>query len=144
MSEFLFAGLEQKADRIAFIEGLNGRTIRYRELWRDAQAVAAHLKSLGLQRGERVGVLAPNSIDYILAWQGAVLAGGVVTGINPSYTAEEIAYQVQDAGVRFLSYVSVSKRAPVSPSTSSTPPESLGANAERVAPRERESPRGAS
>lgn len=102
LSEFLFAGLDEKADRPAFIEGISGRRISYRELWRGAQAVAAHLTGLGLKRGERVGVLAPNGIDYILAWQGAVLAGGVVTGINPSYTAEEIAYQIHDADVRFL------------------------------------------
>ena len=102
LSDFLFAGLEEKTDRPAFIEGVSGRAISYRELWRGAQAVAAHLTGLGLKKGERVGVLAPNGIDYILAWQGAVLAGGVVTGINPSYTAEEIAYQIQDADVRFL------------------------------------------
>ncbi len=102
LSEFLFAGMEEKAERTAFIEGVGGRSISYRELWQGAQSVAAHLTRLGLRKGERVGVLAPNGIDHVLAWQGAVLAGGVVTGINPSYTSEEIAYQVKDADVRFL------------------------------------------
>lgn len=102
LSDFLFSGLEAKAEVTAFIEGAGGRSITYRELWRGAQSVAAQLAALGLKKGERVGVLAPNGIDYILAWQGAVLAGGVVTGINPSYTSEEVAYQVNDADVRFL------------------------------------------
>ncbi|MFN8606957.1 MAG: AMP-binding protein [Vulcanimicrobiota bacterium] len=100
LSEFLFARLD--AQRPAFIEGLTGRQITYGDLWSQVQSLAAHLVELGLQKGDRVAVLAPNSIDYVLAWQATVLAGGVVTGINPSYTREEVAYQVEDAGVLFI------------------------------------------
>jgi acyl-CoA synthetase (AMP-forming)/AMP-acid ligase II len=100
LSAFLFADID--AERPAFIEGLGGRRISYGELRSQVQSLAAHLHGLGLRKGDRVAVLAPNSIDYVLAWQAAVWAGGVVTGINPSYTAEEVAYQVRDANVRFV------------------------------------------
>ena len=102
LSQFLFAELDSKAELVAFVEGLSGRQITYRELWAGAQSVAHQLTQKGLRKGEVVAILAPNGIDNVVAWQGIVLAGGVVTGINPSYTAEEIAYQIGDAGARFL------------------------------------------
>ena len=113
LSQFLFADLESKADLVAFVEGLSGRQIRYRELWQGAQAVAHQLTQRGLRKGEVVAILAPNCIDHVVAWQGIVLAGGVVTGINPSYTAEEIAYQIRDAGARFL--LAAGELAPLAP-----------------------------
>src|SRR6185437_4515062 len=44
----------------------------------------------------------PNSPEWLVGCFGAMLAGGVVTGINPLATGEEIATQLADADARFV------------------------------------------
>lgn len=58
---------------------------------------AYFLQVLRLGRGERVALLLPNGLAYPAAAFGAFKAGLAVTGINPLYTAEEIAQQLADA-----------------------------------------------
>ena len=43
-----------------------------------------------------------NDLFYTVAFMGIVMAGGVFTGANPTYTPRELAYQLQDSGAAFL------------------------------------------
>ena len=47
--------------------------------------------------GDRVGMLLPNSIDFAVAYFGALRAGLVAVPFNTAYTASELSYQVADA-----------------------------------------------
>jgi acyl-CoA synthetase (AMP-forming)/AMP-acid ligase II len=49
-----------------------------------------------------LALLSPNSPEYGVAFHGTVLSGGTVTTINPVYNTDEIAYQLDDAGARFM------------------------------------------
>ncbi|TLD27846.1 putative 4-coumarate-CoA ligase [Venturia nashicola] len=69
-------------------------------LW--CQRFAAGLRSNGFQKGDRVLLFAGNSIYFSVVIVGTIMAGGIFTGANPSYTARELAYQATDSGAKFL------------------------------------------
>lgn len=64
--------------------------------------LAHGLIALGLQKGERVGILLPNLPQYVLAYYAVLKAGGVVSAMNPAYTPREIEAQIRDSGSVFL------------------------------------------
>ena len=79
-----------------------GVSISYFALGGHAQAVASWLLAEGLLKGERVAIMSPNLASYPAILFGVLLAGGVVTNINPLYTPLELERQVNDAGARFI------------------------------------------
>jgi long-chain acyl-CoA synthetase len=79
-----------------------GVPMRYEELGRHADAVAAWLQGAGLKKGDRVAIMMPNIMAYPVILLGVLIAGGVVVNVNPLYTAREIEHQLGDAGARFL------------------------------------------
>ena len=59
-------------------------------------AVAAALRDkYGVGPGDRVAIVAPNTIEYALAFWATVVLGGVTVGLNGWWTGEEIAYAVE-------------------------------------------------
>jgi acyl-CoA synthetase (AMP-forming)/AMP-acid ligase II len=86
----------------AVIEAETGETLTYAELTPRAEAVAAGLALAGFSPGDALAIALPGSIDFVLAWYGALLAGGWVVPINPLYTHAEMVYQIRDSGARFL------------------------------------------
>ena len=79
-----------------------GRQFSYAALHAEAQAFAAGLQSLGLVKGDRIGLYLPNVPIYVSAYYGAMLAGLIVVNFSPLYTANELAAQVRDSGARLL------------------------------------------
>jgi long-chain acyl-CoA synthetase len=79
-----------------------GSVLTYAELGAAAEAVASWLQSQQLEKGERVGIMAPNVMAYPAILFGILLAGGVVVNINPLYTPTELEHQVDDSGARIL------------------------------------------
>jgi acyl-CoA synthetase (AMP-forming)/AMP-acid ligase II len=56
----------------------------------------------GFRKGDAFAIWSQNVPEYAVALNGAALAGGVVTTINPPYNAIELAHQLRDAGARVL------------------------------------------
>jgi long-chain acyl-CoA synthetase len=79
-----------------------GAQLTFRELSRAVDSIAAWLQSQGLQKGERVAIMAPNVLAYPAILFGTLVAGGVVVNVNPLYTASELEHQLNDAQARFL------------------------------------------
>ncbi len=81
----------------------HGKTHRYRDLWQLACRTARGLQDrLGLQKGDRVALMLPNTPYYPILYYGVLLAGGVVVNINPLYAEREIDHLVRDSGVTAL------------------------------------------
>jgi fatty-acyl-CoA synthase len=74
---------------------LNERAIRCARLWMDV---------CGLKKGDRVGILAHNSIEFLDALFAAAKAGVIFVPLDTHYTPHEIEYIVRDSGVRALHY----------------------------------------
>lgn len=79
-----------------------GRVFTYREVSDEAHAFAAGLQSLGIAKGDRVGLFLPNVPIYLSAYFGAMLAGATVVNFSPLYTRDELAAQVADSGTRLM------------------------------------------
>jgi long-chain acyl-CoA synthetase len=79
-----------------------GAKISYKEMNEITDQVSAALASLGVKKGDRVGIFIPNTPQFIMAYFGILKAGGVVVAVNPLYTPREIEYQVNDAGIEIM------------------------------------------
>ncbi|KAA1261887.1 Long-chain-fatty-acid--CoA ligase [Rubripirellula obstinata] len=78
----------QVPDRVAVIDGQ--REILYRELANDSKRAAATLQRLGVQPGDRVGILLPNIAEYIIVANAIWRCGGIAIAISPLMVASEV------------------------------------------------------
>ena len=102
LTAFVFAQAGQRADKPALIDIPTGRTVTYGDLHEQVRRFAGGLAERGFGRGDTLAVFMPNTVEYAIAFHGTILAGGTVTTVNPVYNAEEVAFQLKDAGARFL------------------------------------------
>jgi long-chain acyl-CoA synthetase len=68
----------------------------------DSLACAAALADAGIQPGDRVGLVAENRLEWLLADMGILTVGAVNVPPHAPLTARQIHYQLADAGVRWL------------------------------------------
>ncbi|MEA3033022.1 MAG: hypothetical protein QOH86_1038 [Sphingomonadales bacterium] len=76
----------------------------WRGIARDARKLARALERLGLRKGDRVGTLALNHTRHLIAWYGAIGAGGVLHTINTRLFDEQLVYIGNHAEDRILFY----------------------------------------
>ena len=79
-----------------------GKSISYAEFNRYSKDVAAWLQGLGLQKGDRVAIMMPNCMQYLVLVPAILRAGYVVTNINPLYTPDELTHQLNDSGSKAI------------------------------------------
>jgi acyl-CoA synthetase (AMP-forming)/AMP-acid ligase II len=89
-------------DKPALVEGATGRSITYAELTEGVRRVARGLADRHFAPGDVLGLYSPNLPEYALAVFGVASLGGTVTPVNPLYTVDELAHQLEDAGARVL------------------------------------------
>jgi acyl-CoA synthetase (AMP-forming)/AMP-acid ligase II len=102
LPDFVLGGAAARAGRVAIVDAVSGASLSFAEVAGDVDRCAAGLAARGLAPGERVGIFAPNLPEYAVAFHGVARAGGTNTTINALYTADEAAFQLQNAGARFL------------------------------------------
>ncbi len=100
----LFALLEEAAQEYpeAPCTIFKGAKISYREMNELTDRLAAGLAGVGLKKGDRVGLLVPNTPQFVMAYFAILKAGGVVVATNPLYSSREIEHQVNDAGIEIM------------------------------------------
>ena len=94
------------AGREALVDRTSGRRWTYRALHRDVLALAHGLLRLGIGKGDRVGIWAPNCPEWTLLQYATAEIGAILVPINPAYRADELAYVVSQAGIRLLAAAS--------------------------------------
>jgi len=94
-------------DKVAFVDGPTGRSYTYGQVEELSRRMAGALVARGFRKGEVFAIMAPNLPEYAIAFHGVAIAGGVATTINPTYTAEEVEYQLNDAGAKYLLTISM-------------------------------------
>jgi benzoate-CoA ligase len=78
------------------------RSVSYGELGAEVNRVANALRRLGLAREDVVGILAPDSVEWVSAFFGTLKAGGVALSMNTLLKPEEHLLQLRDSRPRFL------------------------------------------
>jgi acyl-CoA synthetase (AMP-forming)/AMP-acid ligase II len=100
--KFVLHGAEKLKEMPALIDAETGRILTYGELERGVYRLAGALAARGLQKGDVFAVMLPNVPEFATAFFGVLGAGGIVTTLNPLYTADEIAHQLEDSGAKYL------------------------------------------
>jgi 4-coumarate--CoA ligase len=102
LTGYVFEHAVRYPDRPAFVDATTATRWSYAETLDRIHRTAGGLAARGFGPGDVLGVMAPNSPDYAIAFHAAAVAGGTATTINPVYGPEEIAFQLRDAGARIL------------------------------------------
>jgi fatty-acyl-CoA synthase len=89
-------------DRDALISCHQRIRYTYRELHHEVERVACGLLSLGVERGDRVGVWSPNCAEWLIAQYALAKAGAVMVNINPAYRLRELEHALSQSGVSIL------------------------------------------
>ncbi|HNW62772.1 MAG TPA: long-chain fatty acid--CoA ligase [Piscinibacter sp.] len=79
-----------------------GRSLTYRELHAQAEAIAGWLRSRGVKKGDRVSLFMQNCPQYVAALYGILRADAVVVPVNPMNRAEEFGHYIADPGARVV------------------------------------------
>ncbi|MGH2376837.1 MAG: long-chain-fatty-acid--CoA ligase [bacterium] len=77
------------------------RRISYAQLDDLSDRFAQSLMRQGFQAGDRVAIMLPNSIQFVVAAYGIWKAGGVLVQVNPLYRGRDLAFNLKDSGARF-------------------------------------------
>jgi fatty-acyl-CoA synthase len=89
-------------DRTALVERASGRRWTYRELAAEVDALAVGLLDLGVGKGDRVGIWAPNCAEWVFVQYATAKIGAILVNINPAYRVHELEYVLGQAGIRTL------------------------------------------
>ncbi|MDT5188780.1 MAG: hypothetical protein QOI28_1031 [Mycobacterium sp.] len=101
--DYLFGDLaDADAERIALVDAKSGAEHTYREMLTRIDAFAGALAHRGIGVGDVVGLLAPNSSAFAIAFHGILRAGATATTINALFTAKDIAKQLTDSRAKAL------------------------------------------
>ncbi len=98
--EVLDASARRFSDRPAAT--FMGAQLTYRQLQSLANAFAAALVDMGVQKGDRVAIHLPNSPQFLLAYYGVLKAGGVIVPCNPLYVEREMESQLNNSGAEVI------------------------------------------
>ncbi|WP_273735326.1 AMP-binding protein [Mycolicibacterium septicum] len=89
-------------DNEALVDVPSGRRWTYRELDAEVNRVAVGLMALGVAKGERVGIWAPNCPEWTMVQYATAKIGAILVNINPAYRTHELRYVLNQSGVRTL------------------------------------------
>ncbi|WP_233805721.1 AMP-binding protein [Paraburkholderia sp. HP33-1] len=107
MAALLERAVARFGNQIAFHQF--GVDLTYRQLDENSTRLAAYFqKNLGLNPGDRIALMLPNSLQHPIALFAALRAGLTVVNVNPLYTAPELANLIKDSGARAIVVMEIS------------------------------------
>ncbi|MGX9135123.1 long-chain-fatty-acid--CoA ligase [Rummeliibacillus sp. JY-2-4R] len=98
--EILEKTAKEYPNHIAVIDG--SLQLTYSQLKESVIAFASVLVQKGFQKGDRIGLMLPNGIHYVISYYAAQRLGGTVVQVNPVYQRYELEYIVEDATPRWF------------------------------------------
>src|SRR3954463_1267600 len=79
-----------------------GISLTYAEMWDRCRRLAGALRGMGLEAGDRVAVVSPNSQRYLELSQAIPAAGLVIVPLNQRHSDAELRYALEDSGAKVL------------------------------------------
>ena len=89
-------------DHEALVDAPSGRRWTYAELNAEIDTVAKGLMAQGIERGDRVGIWAPNCPEWTIVQYATAKIGAILVNINPAYRTHELRYVLDQSGVSTL------------------------------------------
>ncbi|MGO8759489.1 MAG: AMP-binding protein [Terracidiphilus sp.] len=98
-------------DRLAVASCHQGKRLTWAELSAAADRLARGLWSLGVRRGDRVGIWSTNCIEWIVMHMGCARAGAALVNVNPAYRSHELQFTLTRSRMKVLFLWHKDKRA---------------------------------
>ncbi|MBC3193118.1 AMP-binding protein [Pseudonocardia sp. C8] len=89
-------------DHDALVDVPTGRRWTYRDLDSAVNRLATGLLRLGVRKGDRVAVWAPNVPEWVLLQYATAKVGAILVTVNPAYRSHELKFVLAHAGVSVL------------------------------------------
>ncbi|MGY4648537.1 AMP-binding protein [Mycobacterium sp. URHB0021] len=86
----------------ALVDIAQGLRYSYAELNAEIDVVARGLMATGIEKGDRVGIWAPNCAQWTVTQYAMAKIGAILVNINPAYRSHELAYVLNQSGARVL------------------------------------------
>lgn len=74
----------------------------YSELWEKILCMAAAIQRMGIEKGDKVAIMLPNSPELVIAYFAVLISGAIVVMCNPLFTVREIKVQLEDSKSKIL------------------------------------------
>jgi fatty-acyl-CoA synthase len=98
----LRTAVERFGEREAVVDVAAAQRLTYAELDAEVERVARGLVAQGVEKGDRVGIWAPNCVEWFLVQYATARIGAILVNINPAYRTHEVGYVLKQAGIRTL------------------------------------------
>lgn len=105
LNQVFFEAVDARGDGPAFgriLPSMAVEYLSYREVMELARTVACALEARGVARGDRVGIMSPNRLEWALADYGCLCSGVVDVPIYPTLAPAQVAYILRDSGARLV------------------------------------------
>jgi len=102
LTEFVMRTAADHPDRPAMIDGATGTSYTFAELADAIARLAGGLQARGFGPGSTLAIMAPNMPDYAVVFHAVATCGGTITTVNPTYGAEEVRFQLNDANASLI------------------------------------------
>ena len=89
-------------DRPAVVFREQGIRWSWREFDREVDVLAAGLTTLGIVRGDRVGIWSPNRVEWLMTQFATARVGAVLVNVNPAYRLSELEYALNKSGCKAI------------------------------------------
>jgi long-chain acyl-CoA synthetase len=108
LHDFLREAAQKSPNNVALLTQLKAPLVgrqahptTYGELDRSSDALAAALVDMGLKKGDRVVLVMPNCVAFVISYYAVLKAGGVVSAANPTYPPDKLQFQINDSGAEY-------------------------------------------
>ena len=89
-------------DRAAVVDVASGKAYTYREFADLTDSLALALLTDGVKIGDRVGIWAPNCVEWMITQYATAKIGAILVNINPAYRTHELDFVLRQAGISVL------------------------------------------
>lgn len=100
LQEFLTRAAKNYPEKTAI--HFMGKNISYKEFHDSSLKFANYLRSIGIEKGDRVGIMLPNCPQNAIAYFGILYCGAIIVQTNPLYTERELKYQMVNSGAKAI------------------------------------------
>jgi fatty-acyl-CoA synthase len=102
IGETLRRTVELHPAREALLVRDQGYRATYAELWEQVDLAARGLLARGIEKGDRVGIWAPNRSEWVVTQFAAARVGAILVNVNPAYKTTELQHALVKVGVKLL------------------------------------------
>ena len=101
----IFQHFSKYGKKIALIDGVTGREYSYNEVQESVVNVASGLVRSGMEKGDVLALVSPNSAQFCTTFFSTLAMGGIISTCNPQYTGEELAYQFKNSNSKYVATI---------------------------------------